>query len=209
MACWPNQFAGPSGPPGLAKPTGSGLGRSNRPSPAPFAPSLSLVVPLAIWFAAAIAWPLRPSPVAIAVATLGKSLATAPSTSSTKWFRRPLPTWGDRIGPPPQDLSPLSTPAAVPHRAGACWASSGACAWCELAGASWWRPPQAASGWPRRHCPAMPPRRAPGRLVSFFFPLYPLLFLLAMVFDHTGQDQWAKLTELAQWCCCWMYGWFS
>jgi hypothetical protein len=29
-----------------------------------------------------------------------------------------------------------------------------------------WRRPQEASGWPRRLCPAMPSRRAPGRLVS-------------------------------------------
>jgi hypothetical protein len=30
------------------------------------------------WIAAAVAWPLRPTPVAIAVATLGESLAPAP-----------------------------------------------------------------------------------------------------------------------------------
>jgi hypothetical protein len=38
LACWPIRPASPSGPPSLAKPTGSGLGRSNRPSPAPIAP---------------------------------------------------------------------------------------------------------------------------------------------------------------------------
>jgi hypothetical protein len=51
---------------------------------------------------------------------------------------------------------------------------------------------------------------ASGECVLLFLSLpSPLLLLLAMVSDHTGQDQWAKLTELALWCCCWMHVWFS
>jgi hypothetical protein len=75
---------------------------------------------LAICITAVAALPLRPSPTAIAIATLGKSYAAASSTSSTKWFRRPLSSRGDRIGPFPQDMSPPSTSAAATHRSGAC-----------------------------------------------------------------------------------------
>jgi hypothetical protein len=41
----------------------------------------------------------------------------------------------------------------------------------------WWSLPRVASGRPRGHCPAMPSRHAPGRMVSvfLFFYLSPLL----------------------------------
>jgi hypothetical protein len=42
LTCWPNRPVGPLGPTGLARPAGSGLGRSNRPSPALTRPSLCL-----------------------------------------------------------------------------------------------------------------------------------------------------------------------
>jgi hypothetical protein len=48
--------------------------------------------------------------VAIAAATLGKMLSSAPSTSSTKWNCRPPPLRGDRVHLPSQDLAPPSTP---------------------------------------------------------------------------------------------------
>jgi hypothetical protein len=110
LACWPNRPAGPTGPPGSAKPAGSGLGRSNRPSPAPVASSLSLVVPLATCIAAAAAaWRFRPTPVTLAVATLGKILAAVPSSTSTKWFRWPTPLRGDPWLDPAQDFIPSAT----------------------------------------------------------------------------------------------------
>jgi hypothetical protein len=44
---------------------------------------------------------------------------------------------------------------------------------------------------------------------SLLLLLHPLLLSQAMVSDHAGQDQWAKLTELALWWCCWMHIWFN
>jgi hypothetical protein len=48
--------------------------------------------------------------VASATATLGETLASAPSTSSTEWNHRPLPPRGDRGGLHARDPLPSSTP---------------------------------------------------------------------------------------------------
>jgi hypothetical protein len=95
---------------GTAKPTRLGSGSVNRPSPAPLALLSLPSIPPAIWITAAVAWPLRPTPVASAITSLGGTLASAPSTSSTEWNHRPLPPRGDRGGLPPQDLPPPSSP---------------------------------------------------------------------------------------------------
>jgi hypothetical protein len=84
-----------SSPPGWLNPTGSGLGRSNRPSPAPLShPSLPRV---------ALANPNRrrhrptflPASANSATTTWGKCCASASSTPSSNWIRRPLPLQGD------------------------------------------------------------------------------------------------------------------
>jgi hypothetical protein len=77
-------------------------------------------------------------------------------------------------------------------------------------GVARWRLPRAASGWPRRHCPVMPSKSAPGRQWVWFPLSTPLpLSLSGHGFWPIGQDQWAKLTDPTLWCCCLMQAWFS
>jgi hypothetical protein len=222
MACWPNRPAGPSGPLGSAKPTGSGLGQSNRPSPAPLTllsdshrhlwrsgsppPSpghsgrLRRPSPLPPWANHSPQHPLPAPPSGIACRLLSEEI----------WVISPLRIC--RLRAPPMwclAVLGLAEPAELAHVL-----VSHSARWLKHQGVmllvwAWWRLPQAASGWPRRLCPTMPSTQAPGRLVSTpSSPLHHLLLSLSMVSDHAGQDQWAKLTELTLWCCYWMLVWF-
>jgi hypothetical protein len=77
-ASWPNRPASPPSPPGWAKPAGSGLGRSNRPSPAPLPFLAGPRRPSGDWIAAAVAWPFRLTPATIAAATLANDFPQYP-----------------------------------------------------------------------------------------------------------------------------------
>jgi hypothetical protein len=134
---WPNWSSWPNRPTWARQSRpGLGLGRSTDPAQPPRSP-LSRLEPL--WrrrIAAAAAWLLRPTPVVSAVATLGETLASAPSTISSKQNRRPPPLRGDQVDLSSRDLPPPNSSDAVPRRAGACWACSSACASCVNAGGS-------------------------------------------------------------------------
>jgi hypothetical protein len=124
------QLAQPAHLARLSRP-GSGLGRSTDPAQPPRA---SLSPPRALWWpsiAAATAWPLRPTPVSFAVATLGKILPPISSPTSTKQIRRPPPLRWDLRRAPAREPDSLSPPQLIPHRLppDVCCASLG---W------SWW-----------------------------------------------------------------------
>jgi hypothetical protein len=185
---------------GTAKPTRLGSGSVNRPSPAPLGLLSLSSFPLAIWIAAA-AWPLRPTPVASAVASLGGSLASAPSTSSTEWNRRPPPLRGDPWKDPARNFASLLPPSSIPRRLlpDACCASlrRSQCVCTPVEAPSAVLPvhldevlPSAAPSRPRGHCLAMPARDAPGRLVSVIF-----LFYLCPLSLATLSDQLVKNSE--------------
>jgi hypothetical protein len=97
--------------------TGSGLGRSTDPAqPLP----LFSLTPRALWWhwitAAAAAWPLRPTPVDSAIATLGETLPSSYSLASTKQIHQPLPLRGDLRWDPARENDPLTPPCLVHHR---------------------------------------------------------------------------------------------
>jgi hypothetical protein len=93
-ACWPNRPAGPFGPPGLAKPTGSGLGRSTDPAQPPLD---FLSPPRLLW----------------------RSGSPPPSPGHSGRLRRPLPSppWS-KYSPlrPFQSHQTVSTAASSPRR---------------------------------------------------------------------------------------------
>jgi hypothetical protein len=144
-----------SSPPGWLNPTGSGLGRSNQPSPAPLShPSLPRV---------ALANPNRHRNILYPLLQLDSSAASSPRRSVA----------GSRLGSAgsgrlqAQCLTGPLLVLAVQHRGG-----RGVCA------RRWKHPRSGAPGAaavktspgspqrPRGHCPAMPSRHAPGHLVS-------------------------------------------
>jgi hypothetical protein len=84
-------------PPGWLSKTGSGLGRSNRPSQAPL-PHPSLLPALRLLRRLnhlAVARQFRLPPADSAATTLGELLPAAPSSSSIEQIRWPLPLRGD------------------------------------------------------------------------------------------------------------------
>jgi hypothetical protein len=165
---WPS----PATPAGC-NPTGQDLGRSNRPRPASASPS-----PRSHW-------------------RLDRRRRRLAALANSGGFRRRHLGRNARLSTPYQLHQVESSAASSPRRSGWSLPSRSAVSGHPRCGASpswgllrclcltgarrlkrqgvmllvwaWWRLPQAASGWPRRPCPAMPSRRAPGRLVSFSF----------------------------------------
>jgi hypothetical protein len=180
--------------------------------------SLTPVASLAICIAPAVARPSRPPPASIADATLGETLPSAPSSSSTEPIRWPLLLRGDRWLDLAQRIASLSPPSS--HLAGPLHVAGCACLqWSRCVRARRWKRRCGAPGGATvmtsldriqpaartllRHA-VWTSVWAQGESLLLLLP-NPLLLLLAMISDLAGQDPWAKLTELAQCCCWWLW----
>jgi hypothetical protein len=225
---WPIRPTGPTGllaqPAhlGLAKPTRLGSGSVNRPSPAPFA-HLSLShrslwrsgsPPLSPGDSGQLRWP-PPSPPWAKHSPL-HHLQSPPTRSVGRLLSEEI-----------RGRIPLRILYLGRHRArylagfspDACCASSRRP---QCVCARRWKRRVRCSRWCRGEDFPRPrlvgragsaPPCLPGMHLGVWWasssPLHLLFLLLAMVSDHTGQDQWAKLTDLALCCCCWMHASFS
>jgi hypothetical protein len=206
-------------PPGWLTLTGSGMGRSNWPSPHC---SLSLSSPLSPELLSgenpnrpAVAWWSRPTPASSATATLGELLSFAPSSIPTKWFRRPPPLRGDPWLDPAREFASQTPLNSTPRRLlpGACGASP-RWSWCVCA-RRWKRrgavllvclvKSSPSSLWPAaralpRHAVQTSAWAYGERILP---PLYPSILFSGHGLWSSGRDQWAKLTGIAL-CCCYL-----
>jgi hypothetical protein len=140
---WP---IGPVQPPRLGLTQWPGPG-SVKPTQTCFGPSPLLDL-AGDWIAAAVAWPLRPSPMAIAVTTMGEMLPPAPSSSSTEQIRWPLPLRGDPWLDLTQRITSLSP--LISHLAGPLHLACCACLrWSKCVCAHRWKRRMRCSRWYR------------------------------------------------------------
>jgi hypothetical protein len=215
MPIWPIWPAGPTGL--LAQP--AHLARLNQlawvwvgqTDPAqPQSPlSLTPVIPLAIWFAAAVARPFRPTPV------------TFVADAWTEWLPPPplpMPPVGNRGIFPSEEIWMMFPFGIRRHHSPPIWCFAELpplCLLCNLWCLSctrtrrWrrrgvvlpvsarWSQPRVVSSRPRGHYPAMPSGQAPGCMVSAFSISSTFLFsALAMVSGH-----WSKPVSPAHRAC--------
>jgi hypothetical protein len=204
---------GPTSPPGSVEPDWLGSGSVNRPSPAPslfpLSSSSSLANPKSPLPSPNQSGHLRwPSPPMLG-ANLSPQLPLPPPPVGIDGNILFGEIWGGfpsvaaATGHLRHDASPSPPSCACCATSGACdvWVHAGGSAvvWCSPCAR--WSLPWAASGRPHRHCPAMPFRRAPGDGECDFSSSLIFSFFSGHGLWLSGQDQWAKLTDFALWCC--------
>jgi hypothetical protein len=112
----PNWPVSPPSPPGWAKPVGSGLGRSNRPSPAPTrSPPPLLDSPWRLDRRRRLASPASSGE--LSRYHLRQNMHPCDLYHSTEWIRQTPPPRGDRGGSTLRDLPPLIVSGWVRRRA--------------------------------------------------------------------------------------------